>query len=204
MQTDYFLTQMGRQWGWIVFRGVVAIAVALAAFVLPAQTLEVLTLSWGIYAFADGLIALVTAYQVREQNRPWATLAVVGLLGVAAGLTTFAWPAVTALTLLTLIALWALLMGLFQILTALRLRKSMRGEWMWVLSGIVSVLFGVGMLVAPGAGALALIWLVATYVLVFGILVTLFGFRLRAVAKQPWEPPQPTRPAPLGEPRLDR
>ncbi|MDB5850584.1 MAG: hypothetical protein JWP29_4336 [Rhodoferax sp.] len=211
MQTDYFLTQMGRQWKWLVLRGAVAIALGLLAFVMPGQTLEILTLAWGIYALVDGLIALVTAYQIRESNRPWWSMALVGVMGVAVGLATFVWPAVTAFTLLTFIAVWAVLAGLFQIVTALRMRKSIRGEWFLALSGILSLVFGLAMIAAPGAGALAVVWLIASFAVAFGALLVCVGIRLRGVAKQPWEPPVVTRPAPLhtrpaslGEPKLDR
>jgi uncharacterized membrane protein HdeD (DUF308 family) len=147
---------------------------------------------------------LVTAYQIREQNRPWWSLAIVGVLGVAAGLITFTWPGVTTMTLLLFVACWSLAMGVFQIVAAIRVRKSMRGEWMLILSGVVSVLFGAAMLIDPAAGAVALVWLTACYVMVFGVLLLFMGLRLRSVAKEPWEPPVVTRPSPLGEPHLDR
>jgi len=197
MQTDYFLTQMGRQWKWIVLRGLLAVVLGLLGFVMPGQTLEVLTLCWGAYAFVDGLIALVTAYQIRERNRPWWTMALVGVVGVAAGLVTFVWPVATAISLLMFIAVWAILMGMFQILTALRMRKSVQGEWMLVASGVLSVLFGAAVIVAPGTGALAVVWLIASFALLFGILLVCVGLRLRSVAKTPWEPPVVTRPAGL-------
>ena len=211
MQTDYFLTQLGRQWKWVVLRGLLAMALGLLAFGMPGQTLDVLILCWGAYVFADGLLALLTAYQIREGNRPWLSMALVGVIGVAAGLVTFIWPAMTAITLLTFIAMWAVFMGLFQIVTALRMRKSIRGEWFQALSGVLSVAFGAAMIASPGAGALAVVWLIASFALAFGLMLVCVGLRLRSVARQPWEPPVVTRPAPLNtrpaalaEPKLDR
>ncbi|APW39770.1 hypothetical protein RD110_23330 [Rhodoferax koreense] len=186
-------------------------ALGLLGFVMPGQTLQVLALCWGVYAFVDGFIALLTAYQIRERNRPWWSMALVGVVGVAAGLVSFIWPVATAVSLLLFIAVWAVLMGLFQIVTALRMRKSIQGEWMLVASGLISVLFGAAMIAAPAAGALAVVWLIAAYALVFGFLLVCVGLRLRGIAKMPWEPPvvtRPaglsTRPAPLSEPKLDR
>ena len=211
MKTDYFLTQMGRQWKWIVLRGLLAVALGVLAFAMPAQTLGVLTLCWAAYVFVDGLIALVTAYQIRESNRPWWSMALVGVMGVAVGVATFIWPAVTAITLLMFVAVWAVLMGLFQIVTALRMRKSIKNEWFLALSGVLSVVFGLAMIASPGAGALAVVWLIASFAVAFGLLLVCVGLRLRGVAKKPWEPPvvtRPaslnTRPATLGEPKLDR
>ena len=210
-QPDYFLTQMGRQWKWIVLRGLLAIALGVLGFAMPVRTLEVLTLAWGAYAFVDGLITLVTAYQIREQNRPWWSMALVGVVSVAAGLVTFIWPVATALSLLVFIGVWAVCMGVFQMVTALRMRRSIRGEWMLVASGIVSVLFGAAVILMPAAGALAVVWLIAGYAVLFGMLVVMVGLRLRSVDKTPWQPPLATRPAglatrpsPLAGPRSDR
>lgn len=211
MQNDYFLTQLSRQWKWLVLRGLVAVTLGVLGFAMPGQTLEVLALCWGAFAFVDGFIALLTAYQIREHNRPWWSMALVGVVGVAAGLVSFISPVATAVSLLLFIAGWAVLMGLFQIVTALRMRKSIRGEWMLVASGLISVLFGAAMIVSPGVGALAVVWLIAAYALVFGFLLVCLGLRLRSVAKAPWAPPvvtRPaglaTRPAPLSSAKLDR
>jgi uncharacterized membrane protein HdeD (DUF308 family) len=85
----------------------------------------------------------------------------------------------TALLLLMFIAAWAVVMGIFQIIAAIRLRKVIQNEWLLGLSGVLSVLFGLLMFLQPGAGALAVIWIVAAYALVFGVLLIWLGFRLK-------------------------
>jgi uncharacterized membrane protein HdeD (DUF308 family) len=158
-----------------VLFGVLAIA-------WPGITLAALVIVWGAYALADGVLALIAAWQVRDQGRPFWSLVVVGLLGIAAGIVTFLWPGITALALLMVIAAWALVMGIFQIVAAIRLRKAIEGEWLLGLSGVASVVFGVLMFISPGAGALAVLSLIAAFALLFGVLQIVLGFRLRSYA----------------------
>ena len=178
MQSE-MLGYLQRNWGWIVLRGVAAVLFAVAAIAWPGITLAALIIVWGAYALADGVLTLVAAWQVRDQGRPFGWLVVVGLLGIAAGVVTFVWPQITALMLLMFIAAWAVLMGVFQVAAAIRLRKEIEGEWLLALSGVLSVVFGVLMVLSPGAGALAMLTLIAAYAFVFGVLLIVLGFRLR-------------------------
>jgi len=173
------LEHLSRNWGWVVLRGVAGVLFGVLAFLWPGITLAVLVIVWGAYALADGILALIAAYRVRDQGKPFWSLVVVGLLGIAAGIVTFIWPGMTALVLLLFIAAWAFVMGIFQIIAAIRLRKEIQNEWLLGLSGVLSVLFGIIMFVQPGAGALAVIWVIAAYAIVFGILLIWLGLRLK-------------------------
>jgi uncharacterized membrane protein HdeD (DUF308 family) len=173
------LEHLGRNWSWVVLRGVAAVLFGILAFAWPGITLAALVIVWGAYALADGILALVAAYRVRDQGKPFWSLVIVGLLGIAAGIVTFIWPGMTALLLLMFIAAWAVVMGIFQIVAAIRLRKEIQNEWLLGLSGVLSVLFGIIMFVQPGAGALAVIWVIAAYAMVFGILLIWLGLRLK-------------------------
>jgi uncharacterized membrane protein HdeD (DUF308 family) len=173
------LEHLGRNWGWVVLRGVAAVLFGILAFAWPGITLAVLVIVWGAYALADGVLALVAAYRVRDQGKPFWSLVIVGLLGIAAGIVTFIWPGMTALLLLTFIAAWAVVMGIFQIVAAIRLRKEIENEWLLGLSGVLSVLFGILMFIQPGAGALAVIWVIGAYAIAFGILLIWLGMRLK-------------------------
>ena len=173
------LEHLSRNWGWVVLRGVAGVLFGVLAFLWPGITLAMLVIVWGAYALADGILALIAAYRVRDQGKPFWSLVVVGLLGIAAGIVTFIWPGMTALVLLLFIAAWAFVMGIFQIIAAIRLRKEIQNEWLLGLSGVLSVLFGIIMFVQPGAGALAVIWVIAAYAIVFGILLIWLGLRLK-------------------------
>jgi uncharacterized membrane protein HdeD (DUF308 family) len=176
------LTRLAQSWYWIAIRGLFAVLFGIFAFIWPGITLAVLVLVWGAYAIADGVMALIAAYSMHEEGKPMGALIVVGILGIAAGIVTFLWPGMTALVLLLFIASWAVLMGIFQIAAAIRFRKHIENEWLLGLSGAVSILFGVLMFLQPGAGALAVVWLIGSFSIFFGILLIALGFRLKGLA----------------------
>jgi uncharacterized membrane protein HdeD (DUF308 family) len=182
---DTMWSDLGRNWGWIVVRGIAAVIFGVLALVLPGITLAALVLLWGAYALADGIIALIAAFRIRDRGKPFWALVVVGILGVAAGILTFIWPGMTAIVLLAFIAAWSLVMGIFQIIAAVRLRKSIENEWLLGLSGLLSIIFGVLMLINPGAGALAVIWVIGAYAIVFGVLLIALGLKLRSRTHHP-------------------
>src|SRR6478609_4962979 len=174
------LRTMADNWWLVLLRGIAAIAFGILAFVWPVITLLTLTLLWGAYAVADGLFALwgaVAGPRGHMGARFW--LVIVGLAGVVAGVLAFAWPGVTALVLLFFSAIWAIVIGLMQIWGAIQLRKEIEGEWLLVLSGLLSVAFGVLLLVRPGLGALAVVWMIGWYAILAGVLYVALAFRLK-------------------------
>jgi uncharacterized membrane protein HdeD (DUF308 family) len=174
-----------RHWWLVLLRGIAAIVFGVLAFAWPGMTLLTLIILYGAYALVDGVLSLAAAMADRGGAVPRWWLAVAGLLGIAAGLLTFFWPGVTALVLITFVGVWALVRGVFEIVDAIRLRKQIDNEWLLILAGILSVLFGLAVLVAPGAGALALVWLIGAYAIVFGILMVALSFRLRRHRETP-------------------
>jgi uncharacterized membrane protein HdeD (DUF308 family) len=127
---------------------------------------------------ADGLLALAAAVMGGAAARRW-WLAVVGLRGIAAGAVTFLYPVMTATLLLLFIAGWAIAMGAMQIIGAIRLRKEIDNEWLLIGSGAVSILFGLILIVQPGVGALALLFVIGTYAIIHGIILISLSLRLR-------------------------
>src|SRR5262245_6827484 len=182
MPMTAMLDDLGRNWGWVALRGVVAILFGIFAFVWPGKTLAAVVLVFGAFALADGILSLIAAFKVRDQGKPFWSLVIVGLLGIAAGAVTFFWPGMTALLLVTFIGAWAFVMGIFEIVAAIRLRKEIEGEWLLALSGVLSVLFGLFVLFRPGEGALALIWVIGAYAIFFGILLIVLAFKLKGHA----------------------
>ena len=169
---------LAKNWWMLLLRGIAAIIFGGLALSWPGMTLLTLVLFYGAYALIDGVLAIVAAITGGTLLPRW-WLAVVGLLGIAAGILTFMMPGLTTIVLLYLIAGWAIATGVFQIVGAIRLRKEIDNEWFLILAGIVSVLFGVGMFVAPGAGALALVTVIGIYALFFGVLLVALSFRLK-------------------------
>lgn len=127
-------------------------------------------------ALADGIFNVVAFFRVASHH--WALL-IEGLIGIIAGILTFVWPAITALALLYVIAFWAIFTGVFEIIAGIRLRKVITNEWLLLLMGTLSFLFGLSILIAPGAGVLAIVLWIGAYALVFGIFLFALAFRLR-------------------------
>lgn len=172
------ITQFARNWWVLVLRGVMAILFGALAMFWPGITVAVLILLYGAYALVDGVFAVIAAIMNRTQGQRWWTL-LEGLAGIAAGVIAFAWPGLTAFALLYLIAGWAVVTGIFEIIAAIELRREITGEWMLVLNGILSVIFGILIAVFPSAGALSIVWIIALYSWIFGLLMIMLGFQMR-------------------------
>jgi uncharacterized membrane protein HdeD (DUF308 family) len=178
------MAALARNWWLLALRGLFAVVFGLLAFALPGVTLAALVILFGAYALVDGIFALIAAVREAEAHERWWLLVLEGIAGIAAGLITFMWPGITALVLLFLIAWWAVITGIFEIAAAIRLRKEITGEWALALGGVASVVFGLILLFRPGVGALAVIWLIGFYALVFGLLMLMLAFRLRGHSGQ--------------------
>src|SRR5712691_3260906 len=170
------LPTLARNWWALALRGLAAVLFGLLTFFLPGITLVTLVLLFGAYALVDGMFNLLAFFRVASHH--WALL-IEGVIGMIAGILTFAWPAMTALVLLYLIAFWAIFTGVFEIVAGIRLRKLIANEWLLLLMGGLSVLFGLLILFAPGTGALAIVLWIGAYSLVFGIFLLALAFRLR-------------------------
>ena len=175
---------LNRNWWVVLLRGIAAVAFGVLTWTRPGMTLAVLILLFGAYAIADGVLAIVAAIQGRSTNDSWWMLLLAGIVGVLIGVITFAAPGVTALALLFYIGAWAIAKGAIEIATAIRLRHEIRGEWMLVLAGLASIVFGVAVFWAPGAGALAVLGLIGIYAVVFGLLLIGVAFRARSFGKK--------------------
>jgi uncharacterized membrane protein HdeD (DUF308 family) len=175
---------LARNWWALALRGLAAVLFGIMAFAWPGMTLGVLVLLYGAYALVDGVLAIIAAVAGRTSGMPWWALLLEGVLGITVGILTFAWPGITALVLLYLIAAWAVATGVFEVVAAIRLRREIRGEWLLALSGIISVLFGIALVINPVGGALAVVWLIGAYAIAFGVLLIALGFRLRGAAKK--------------------
>jgi len=178
---SHFLPTSAGSWWTVLLRGVAAILFGIVALVSPGLTLAVLILVYGAYALVDGVIALFSAATGRAKAIPTWWLVLIGLLGIATGAVTLLWPGLTALVLALFIGIWAVVHGVFEIVGAFALRKEVGVEWWLVAAGVVSVLFGGFILTSPGAGALALIWAIGIYSIVFGGLLVGCAFHLRKV-----------------------
>jgi uncharacterized membrane protein HdeD (DUF308 family) len=178
------LAFVAHRWWVVLLRGICAVVFGILAFVWPGLTLLSLVLLYGAYALVDGLLSMACGVAGSAAPRSWWVMIIVGLLGVAAGMVTFLYPGITAIVLLVIIAFAAMVRGVFEIAAGIRLRKEIEGEFWLILGGILSLVFGVFLLLRPGVGALAVVWLIGGYAIVFGIVAMLLSFRLRALQER--------------------
>ena len=168
---------LARNWLWLELRGALTVAFGLLTLFLPGITLGALILVFGIYALAEGTVLIVMTFNRRDAPHRWITL-LQGLVGIGAGILTFVYPGVTAVALLAIIAAWAIVTGILEIAGAILLRKEIKGEWLMILSGILSLVFAYMLLANPAVGALTLVSLIGVYAVVFGILLMILGARV--------------------------
>jgi uncharacterized membrane protein HdeD (DUF308 family) len=176
--------RLSLNWSALALRGIVAIVFGIFAFLLPGLTLAALILLFAAYAFVDGVSHLITAFRHRAAGGPDWLSVVGGIAGIAAGIVAAFLPGITALFLVTLIGAWAIVTGVMEIIAAYQLRKEIRGEWLLALNGVVSVLFGIFLWLFPGTGALALVWLIAAFAIISGVVLLALAFRMRSLAER--------------------
>jgi uncharacterized membrane protein HdeD (DUF308 family) len=181
MQTikGHLASILSRRWWLLLLRGLIAIAFGVVSWVQPGLSLASLVLLFGAYSLADGVLNAWTALEGHREHEHWWVLFLEGLLGIGVGVLTFLAPGLTALALLFYIAIWAIATGVLEIVAAIRLRKEIENEWMLIVAGLASVVFGALLMAQPAAGALALLWLIASYAIFFGVLLVVLAFKVR-------------------------
>src|SRR6266545_5028324 len=170
-----------RHWWVSVIRGVAAIVFGVIAFAYPGLTVATLVLFFGAWVLIDGVFRVVGAIGHHASDPEWGFHLIIGIVGIIIGFLTFHAPQITALALIIYIGAWALMIGATEIALAIKLRREIKGEWFLILMGLVSIVFAVMLLWNPAVGAAALIWIMAWYAVILGVLGIIFGFRLRSL-----------------------
>jgi len=172
-----------RLWWMLALRGVLALLFGVLALVCPGLTLLWLVALFAAYALLGGAASVIGAVRHRHSDEKWWLILLLGLVSIGAGVSAILYPGLTALVLVLVMGANALVTGVLDIAVAIRLRKAMRGEWLLIVTGIISIVFGVLVFLFPGAGALALVWLISVHAIVTGVLLLALAFRVRAWAR---------------------
>ena len=172
-------SMLQRSWWVLLVRGLAAIAFGVLTWMQPGVSTVALLVIFGAYVFVDGVLGVYAAIKGRQQSRHWWVILIWGLVGVLVGVMTFINPTITGLVLTIYIGVWAIITGVMQIIAALRLRKEIEGEWLLILSGLISVIFGGFVISQPLAGMMAMVWVIATYAVIFGVLMVVLAFRVK-------------------------
>jgi uncharacterized membrane protein HdeD (DUF308 family) len=176
------LGMAAQNWWALALRGVAALIFGILALVMPGLTLEALIVLFAVYALVDGVFAIVAGIRAAERHERWGMLALEGVASIVAGLIALFMPLAAAVGLLYLLAAWAVVTGIFEIAAAIQLRREIRGEWLLVLDGVLTVALGIAFMVMPGLGLLAIAWWIGIYALIFGVVMIGLAFRLRGKA----------------------
>lgn len=170
---------LSKSWKVLALRGVISIVFGVLTAFWPGLTLMWLIAMFAAWAVISGFGYLSAAFTNRKTNSDWWMLLLMGLIGLGAGIASILNPGITTVALVLLIGAMALANGIVDIVMAIRLRKSIQGEGLLILNGIVSVLFGVFVFFFPGAGALAMVWLISIYAIVTGVILLLLAWRAK-------------------------
>ena len=187
---------MTQNWWAIALRGLVAALFGIATFMWPGITLWVLAPLFGAYAMINGVLAVIEAFSRDVSRERWRPLLFEGVVSIVVGVMILIWPGLTAMGLVFLIAFWAIMTGVFEIITAVRLRHEIRGEWMMALIAILSMAFGFLLVAFPATGALSVILIIGAFAFATGALMIALAFKLRSLKRPGGEAP-PVRHATL-------
>ena len=171
-----------RNWWLLVLRGVFAIIFGLIALFFPGIALRAFIIVFGVYAIIDGIAAVVISIQERGSLSRWGWVLFEGIISILAGIVAFVYPGITALALLFVVAIYAILTGILEIVAAFVIRGFAAREWALGIAGVLSIIFGIILFIRPGAGLLAILWLVGIYAIIFGILFIVRAFQMRSLA----------------------
>ncbi|MEV4800871.1 HdeD family acid-resistance protein [Nonomuraea sp. NPDC049421] len=166
-----------RSWWLLLVRGIAAVIFGILALIWPGLTLLALVIFFGAYALVSGIFALFAGFRHGARSRAWLIFS--GIIGIVAGLVALAWPGITSIALLFVVAVWAIVSGVSEIVAGIQLRKRIDNEWLLILGGALSVIFGVLLLARPGAGLLSLAWLIGIFAVLYGIAMIALAFRVK-------------------------
>ena len=174
---------LARNWWALLIRGIAAVVFGILAFAWPGATILAIGILFGAYAFVDGIFAIVAAVRAAQTQERWWPFVIEGFIGLGVAAITFYDIRVTLFALYLVIAAWAFLTGIFEIIAGIQLRKHIANEFWLILGGIASLAFGCLLLWRPIAGALAIIWIIGAYAIIFGITMIGLSLRLRSHAQ---------------------
>jgi uncharacterized membrane protein HdeD (DUF308 family) len=174
---------LARNWWALLIRGIAAVIFGLLAFFWPGATWVAVGILFGAYAFVDGVFAIVSAVRAAQAHERWWPFVLEGIVGLVIAAITFYDVGITIIALYFTIAAWAFITGILELVAAVQLRKAIQNEILLIIGGIASILFAVLMIWRPIAGAVAVIWLIGAYAIIFGITMIALSLRLRSHAE---------------------
>lgn len=172
-----------RAWWVFLVSGIASVVFGVLAFVNPLVALFVLAMFFAAYLLVDGVSNIVGSFQNRGKDGWWILL-LIGILGTLVGGYALLNPPVSMLAFVYLVAFEALLLGAFLLMLGYKVRKATTREWILYLTGAISLVFGVLVLVNPAAGGVKIVYLIASWAIVVGVFKIAFAFKARNLRAQ--------------------
>ena len=166
----------------LILLGVLAIVVGIIALAWPGVTILALVILFAVYAFIDAGLQAMRAFSGGSAGPVLGHL-LLALIAVAAGVVAIVWPGPTALVLVLVVGIWAFVGGIAEIAAAFAAGESAGTRALFVLSGLVSVAFGVVLFARPGVGAVTLALLFGLFSLIYGVSQIILGVETRRTGK---------------------
>ena len=173
---DAMSSLLAESWWLIVLRGVLAIVFGIIALLMPVAVMLSLAMLFAAYLFLDGVLAITAAVRAARSHERWALLLAEGILDLVMCVVAALFPLSAVLAFVLITAAWALVTGGLMLATAFRIGS---GRWWLACGGIVSIIWGALLFIAPIVGALVLTWWLGGYAIAFGVTLLVLGFRLR-------------------------
>lgn len=183
-RSDAMSAVLAQNWWLVALRGAFGVLFGVVAFLAPGATILSLVLLFSAYMLADGVCAIVSAVRAARAGERWGLLVLEGVADIATGVVVLVWPGLTVLAFVLMMAAWAVVSGALMLAASFRLGRA-HGRWWLALGGVVSIIYGILLVIAPLIGALVLTWWLGAYALVFGIALLVLAFRLRARKDDP-------------------
>lgn len=174
---------LAENWWALAIRGVAAILLGLIAIFVPGAAMLSLALFFAAYLLVDGVFGIISAVRAARADQRWGWLLAEGVLDIIVGIIAFLFPVSAVFAFVLVTAAWAFLTGIMMLVSAYKLTRD-HGRWWMVLSGVVSILFGVALVIAPLIGAVVLTWWLGGYAIAFGVFMLILAFRLRSRHEQ--------------------
>jgi len=172
-----------RAWWVFLIGGIASVAFGVLAFVNPGLALLVLAMVFAAFILVDGAANIWGALQNRGREG-WVAVLIFGALGVLVGAYALTVPPVSMLALIYVIAFFALTTGVISLYLGWQIRKEISNEWILYVSGALSVLFALFVLFQPDVGGVAVVYVIAAWAIIVGLLRIMFAFFIRRVGRE--------------------
>ncbi len=172
---------LARPWWEMVIGGILIMVMGIIAMVYPDITIGIIILLFGAILLVEGIFLIIGSFAVKAEDPMWVMLLIGGIISLIIGAAILAWPDITAKLVLWLFAIWAIVVGMINLVWAVKTRKDadVAGKPAHAVFGIIGITFGIIAFAWPEATIMSIVWIVGLFATLMGILLMIAGFMAR-------------------------